>query len=321
MPVAAAVTREAQGTTTQTQSAHTRYTRYSVATASLVVGALHDLERIEDVVTISALARRTGLSRPTVRAVLQQECGWTILQSRRAHHAGVLRGKLVQAVAGHPGLAQGRATLQIQGWPNLQRAQHAARTSAYPALQRGRKTQAAHGWPSLRAVHESLATKGYPHLAQGRANLAARGWPNWQRAQDVLKAQDYLPLLEAQRLRRNAGNGDSLAHSQEPQQMQQTPADTDRRYLRGRATRIAILEALQMCQAEQADQAGQTCVDQRVPDPISAGTSVRTSAHQVTARTLAAHLQLHPATVYAHLKQIRLLTAREMRKLMAEDPQ
>lgn len=293
MPVTAAVTER-----TTTQSAHTRY---SATTAALVVGALHDLERIEDVVTISALARRTGLSRPTVRAVLQQECGWTIMQSCRAHHAGVRRGKLVQAVAGHPGLAHGRATLQIQGWPNLQRAQQTARTSAYLALQRGRETQAAHGWPSLRAVHESLSTKGYPHLAQGRANLAARGWPNWQRAQDVLKAQEYLPLLDAQRLRRDE---DSAA---QPQQAQQTPADTDRRHLRGRATRIAILEALQACQA---------CEDQRVPDPTSAGTSARTSARtsaqHVTARALAAQLQLHPATVYAHLKQIRLLTTQEL---------
>lgn len=302
---AATVTGEAQGTTTQ--SAHTRY---SATTAALVVGALHDLERIEDVVTISALARRTGLSRPTVRAVLQQECGWTILQSCRAHHAGVRRGNLVQAVAGHPGLAQGRATLQIQGWPNLQRAQQAARTSAYPALQRGRETQAAHGWPSLRAVHESLATKGYPHLAQGRANLAARGWPNWQRAQDVLKAQDYLPLLEAQRLRRNAGYEDSAVQPQPTQQRQpthqpqQTPADTDRRHLRGRATRTAILEALQTCQAGQASE------DQCTSDPMSAGTSARASAYHITARALAARLQLHPATVYAHLKQIRLLTAR-----------
>jgi DNA-binding GntR family transcriptional regulator len=34
------------------------------------VGAVRDLARIDDVVTISAIARRTGLSRPTVRAVL-----------------------------------------------------------------------------------------------------------------------------------------------------------------------------------------------------------------------------------------------------------
>ncbi len=179
-------TGETPGATTTTSTRK----RYSATTAALVVGALHALERIEDVVTISAIARRTGLSRPTVRAVLQQECGWTATQSRRAHHAGIRRGKLLQAVEGHPGLAQGRATLQIQGWPNLRRAQQVARAGAYPALQRGRETQAVCGWPGLRAVHQSLATRGYPHLAQGRANLAARGWPNWQRAQDVLKAQD-----------------------------------------------------------------------------------------------------------------------------------
>jgi hypothetical protein len=149
-------------------------------------------------------------------------------------------------------------------------------------------------------------------LAQGRANLAARGWPNWQRAQDVLKTQEYLPLLEAQSLRRNAGNEDPAAPTQQTQQTQQTPADTDRRHLRGRATRMAILEALQACQA---------CEEQRAPDSTSAGTSAKTGAHEITARALAAHLQIHPATVYAHLKQIRLLTALEMRTLIAEGPQ
>ncbi len=286
-PSAYEATGETPGATT-TKFAHKRY---SATTAALIVGVLHDLERIEDVVTISAIARHTGLSRPTVRAVLQQECGWTATQSRRAHHAGVRRGKLLQAVEGHPGLAQGRATLQIQGWPNLQRAQQAARTDAYPALQRGRETQAARGWPSLRAVHQSLATMGYPHLAQGRANLAARDWPNWQRAQDVLKAQDYLPLLDAQRLRKNEGSAP------------QTDPGTDRRRMRGRATRSAILEALQACE------------DQRAPDPTLAGTSARASARRVTGRALAAQLQLHPATVYAHLKRIKRLAAQE---IMAE---
>jgi hypothetical protein len=278
----------ATGATTTTSARK----RYSATTAARVVGTLHDLERIDDVVTISAIARRTGMSRPTVRAVLQQECGWTATQSRRAHHAGVRRGTLLQAVAGHPGLAQGRATLQIQGWPNLQRAHQAARAGAYPALQRGRKTQAASGWPGLRAVHHSLATRGYPHLARGRANLAARGWPNWQRAQDVLKAQDYLPLVDAQRLRINEGTAS------------QTEPETDRRRLRGRATRVAILEALHACE------------DQPAPDPPLAGTSAVASARRVTGRALAAHLQLHPATLYAHLKQIRRLAIHEMR---AED--
>jgi len=268
--------------------------RYSATTAALVVDALQDLERIDDVVTISALARRTGLSRPTVRAVLQQECGWTATQSRRAHRAGVRRGWLLQAVAGHSGLAQGRATLQILGWPNLLRAQRAAQANAYPALQRGRETQAARGWPGLRAVHQTLSTMGYPHLAQGRANLAVRGWPNWQRAQDALKAQDYLPLVEAQRLRMHEGAAP------------QTDPATDRRRLRGRATRLAILEALQAWE------------DQRAPDPPPAGTSAVAGARRVTGRALAAQLQLHPATVYAHLKRIQQLAAQEIQERMAE---
>jgi hypothetical protein len=268
--------------------------RYSATTAALVVGAVQDLERIDDVVTISAIARRTGVSRPTVRAVLQQEWGWTATQSRRAHRAGVRRGRLLQAVAGHPGLAQGRATLQILGWPNLQRSQRAAQANAYPALQRGRETQAARGWPGLRAVHQTLSTMGYPHLAHGRANLAARGWPNWQRAQDVLKAQDYLPLLEAQRLRTHEGAA------------LQTDPVTDRRRLRGRATRVAILEALQAWE------------DQRVPDPALAGTGAAATARRVTGRALAAKLYLHPATVYAHLKRIQGMAAPEIQETVAE---
>jgi len=267
---------------------------YSATTAALVVGALQDLERIDDVVTISAIARRTGLSRPTVRAVLQQECAWTATQSRRAHRAGVRRGRLLQAVAGHPGLAHGRATLQILGWPNLQRAQRTAQTDAYPALQRGRETQAARGWPGLRAVHQTFSTMGYPHLAQGRANLAARGWPNWQRAQDALKAQDYLPLVEAQRLRMHEGAAP------------QTDPATDRRRLRGRATRLAILEALHAWEYQPA------------PDPAPAGESAVAGARRVTGRALAAQLQLHPATVYAHLQRIRLLAAQETQEMMAE---
>ena len=280
-------------------AATSAHTRYSATTAALVVAALHDLERIDDVVTISAIARRIGLSRPTVRAVLQQECGWTIVQSRRAHYAGVRRGKLVQAVEGYPGLTHGRASLRAQGWPNLQRAQRAAQAGAYPALQRGRETQATHGWPSLKAAHESLSTKGYPHLAQGRANLAARGWPNWQRAQDVLKAQDYLPLLEARRCRRDEDA------ALQPHQTRQTNAETDRRRMRGRDTRMAILEALHSCQACSAAD------DRRAPNPPGAGTSVC----RLSARALAAQLRLHPSTVYAHLKQVRLLTDQE---LMAE---
>jgi hypothetical protein len=287
---AAHATRETPRATTTTSVRK----RYSAPTAALVVGALQDLERIDDVVTISAIARRTGLSRPTVRAVLQQECGWTVTQSRHAHRAGVRRGRLLQAVAGHLGLVQGRATLQILGWPNLQRAQRAAQANAYPALQRGRETQAARGWLGLRVVHQTLSTVGYPHLAHGRANLAARGWPNWQRAQDVLKAQDYLPLVEAQRLRTHEGAAPQM-----------DPA-TDRRRLRGRATRLAIVEALQACE------------DQCAPDPALGGTSAVASARRVTGRALAAQLRLHPSTVYAHLKRIRLLAAQEMQELMTE---
>jgi DNA-binding transcriptional ArsR family regulator len=269
--------------------------RYSASTAALVVGALQDLERIDDVVTITALARRTGLSRPTVRAVLQQECGWTVTQSRHAHRAGVRRGRLLQAVAGHPGLAHGRATLRILGWPNLQRAQRAAQADAYPALQRGRATQASRGWPSLRAAQQALSITGYPHLAQGRANLGVRGWPNWQRAQDVLKAQDYLPLLEAQRLRTHGGAAP------------QTDPATDRRRLRGRATRVAILEALRAWEG------------QRAPDPSLAETSAAAHSRRVTGCALAVQLQLHPATVYAHLQRIRLLAGQEIQEMIAED--
>jgi DNA-binding transcriptional ArsR family regulator len=279
----------------------------------MVIGALHDLERIDDVVTISAIARRTGVSRPTVRTVLQQECGWTATHSRRAHHAGIHRGKLAQAVAGHPELAHGRATLQIQGWPNLQRAHKAAQASAYPALQRGRETQAAQHWPSLKAAHAALASTGYPHLAQGRANLAARGWPNWQRAQDVLKAQDYLPLLDAQRLRRNQSNE---VNENETSQTPQTHPETDRRHLRGRATRLAILEALRESQAEPAVPAGgDQCA---LPSPrAGTRTSAAGGARRVTGRALAAQLQLHPATVYAHLKQIRQMIAQEIQEMEA----
>src|SRR5215469_16950523 len=56
--------------------------RYSNATAERVLRTYRDLERIDDVVTISAIARRTGVSRSTVRAVLRQECAWTPAQSR-----------------------------------------------------------------------------------------------------------------------------------------------------------------------------------------------------------------------------------------------
>lgn len=251
---------------------------YSEATAARVVRAYHELTCIEDVVTISAVARRTGVSRSTVRAILRQKCGWSKAQSRRAHRAGVRRGKLLQKVAGHPGLATGRETLQIQGWPNLQRAQQTLKASEYPGLQRGRVTQSASGWPTLIAGHATLATTGYSHLAQGRANLSVRGWPNWKKAQTVLAAQDYLPLLEAQRLRTNA-----------------PLSPTDRRVARGRTTRLAILEALQALLGDQSS------------DPDQDGDILRVSGRRVTGRMLAATLHLHPTTVYSHIKQLRAM--------------
>jgi DNA-binding transcriptional ArsR family regulator len=237
-----------------------------------------ELERIDDVVTISAIARRTGVSRSTVRAVLRQECACTPAQSRRAHRAGVRRGKLLQAVAEHPGLATGREKLQIQGWPNLQRAQQTSRASGYPALQRGRVTQCASGWQNLNAGHATLATTGYSHLTQGRTNLSVRDWPNWKKARTVLAAQDYLPLLEAQRMRTN-----------------NPLSPTDRRVARGRTTRLAILEALQALTRDQSS------------DPDQNGDIGWASGRRVTGRMLAATLHLHPTTVYNQLKQLRAL--------------
>lgn len=291
----ATTVRAANGATlTSADAAHPRaHKRYSPATAARILDAMRDLERIEDVITISALARRTGVSRPTVRAILRQEAGWTPTQSHRAHHAGVRRGKLLQAVAGHPGLAQGRATLESQGWPNLQQARQASQTHGYPALQQGRETQAARGWPSLVVGQRSLAAAEYSHLAQGRANLAARGWPNWQLAQDALKAQDYLPLVEAQRLRKNAGYApQAQAHTHQACVRQADAQQTDRRRARGRTTRLAILEAIHACE------------DQCAPDLEQEGTRAQASSSRVAVRALAAQLHLHPATVYAHLKQL-----------------
>ena len=252
--------------------------RYSGATAKRVVRAYDELLSIEDVITISAIARRTGVSRSTVRAVLRQECGWTPALSRRAHRAGVRRGKLLQAVAGHPGLAKGRETLQLQGWPNLQRGHQALQASEYAALKQGRVTQASSGWPALTAAHGKLASTGYRHLVQGRANLAARGWPNWKKAQTILESQDYLPLLDAQRLRTNS-----------------VPLPlTDRRVLRGRTTRLAILEAFQLIRGHQSD------------DPVQGSDKAeRIGGCRITARMIADTLHLHPTTVYGHLKQLR----------------
>jgi DNA-binding transcriptional ArsR family regulator len=251
--------------------------RFSDATADRVMRTYRDLEHIDDVVTISAIARRAGVSRSTVRAVLRQECAWTLAQSGQAHRAGVRRGKLLQAVAGHPGLAKGREILQLQGCPNLQRGQQALQASEYSALKQGRRTQASSGWPGLMAAHSKLASTGYRHLAQGRANLAARGWPNWKKAHTVLESQDYLPLLDAHRMRTNT---------------MPLPL-TDRRVLRGRTTRLAILEAFQMLHSEPSG------------DLVQTTTRCEQSSHHVTVQVIADTLHLHPTTVYSHLKRLR----------------
>lgn len=253
--------------------------RYSDATAQRVVSAYRDLERIEDVVTISAIARRTGISRPTVRAVLQQECGWTPAQSCKAHRAGVRRGKLLQAVTGHPGLARGRATLEVNGWPNLERAQRTLEATGYGALDRGRATQASRGWPGLIAGLTTQASTGYSHLAKGRANLAVRGWPNWKKAHALLAAQDYFPVLDAQRRR---------AHTR-------PVPETDRRLRRGRNTRLAVVEALQALQIGPP------------PEEVSSTGGRHRRASRVTGREIATYLHLHPTTVCTHLRQLRAL--------------
>ena len=159
-----------------------RYRGYSDATARRVIEVYRVLQQLEDVVTISAVAKRSRVSRSTARAVLRQECGWTKAESRKAHRAGTRRGHLVQAIAGHQGLARGRQTMEVQGWPNLREAHNDFAATGYPALQRGRATQAAQGWPRLVAAQASQADSGYRHLSKGRANLAARGWPNWEKA-------------------------------------------------------------------------------------------------------------------------------------------
>ena len=69
---------------------------------------------------------------------------------------------------------------------------------------------------------------------------------------------------------------------------------TDRRVLRGRTTRLAVLEALQLLRARQSDDL--------VQDGDSAG---RSGGHRITARMIADTLHLHPTTVYGHLKQLR----------------
>jgi DNA-binding transcriptional ArsR family regulator len=250
---------------------------YGERTARRVLEVYRTLQQLEDVVTISAVARRSRVSRSTARTVLRQECGWTPAQSRRAHRAGIKRGQLVQAVAGHPSLVRGRQTLELQGWPHLHEAHSAFADRDYPALQRGRATQAAQGWAGLVAAQTSQAVTGYSHLNKGRANLAAREWPNWKKAKDILKEQDYVPLLEAQR-RRSGADSRQL---------------NDRRFRRARSTRLAIVEALHVLLMQKQfegenDRGGRGKCGLRV-----------------TGREIAAYLHLHPTTVNGHLKTLR----------------
>ena len=219
------------------------------------------------------------MSRSTVRSVLQKECSWTPTQSSQAHREGTKRGLLLQAVGGHRGLANGRVTLAVQGWPNLQKAQRTLEATGYSALQRGRSTQASQGWPGLMAGQACQAAGGYAPLAKGRANLAARGWPNWTKAHAILADQEYFPLLEAQRRR-----------------PQDTPLPaTDRRVMRGRNTRLAIIEALQVLQTMQDEQ----------PDVETPWSSIKPERQRITGRQLADYLRLHPRTVYEHLRRLR----------------
>jgi hypothetical protein len=70
--------------------------------------------------------------------------------------------------------------------------------------------------------------------------------------------------------------------------------------------RLAILDALQAYE------------DQCAPDAVMPGTSAVANVPQMTGRVLAAQLQLHPATVCAHLRHIRLLVAQEVQETMAD---
>jgi hypothetical protein len=129
------------------------------------------------------------------------------------------------------------------------------------------------------AASETCATS---KLERRRNNLALRSWPNWTRAHTVLAAQDYLPLLEGRLM---------------TQSRRQRP-EVDRRVLRRRSTTLAILEALETLQ------------EQAQPQPLDhaqRGVNRPGRAPRVTGRKLAVRLQLHPTTVYAHLKQLRTL--------------
>lgn len=233
-----------------------------------------------EVITISAIARRAGASRVSVRAILRDAFGWTAAQSQAASQEGVRRGHVLLTVAGHPGLARGRKTLEAQGWPNLKRGLETLAATGHPGLRRGRATQAAKGWPTLRDEQRKRAAAGYPELVRGRHNLALRGWPNARRAHAVLAAQDYLPVHE--------GRWRTRHHGLEP--------PFDRRIQRGRSTALAVLEALETLQ-QQAHEQVVEWTQQNVARPVR--------KPRVTGRALASRLQLHPATVYAHLKQLR----------------
>jgi DNA-binding CsgD family transcriptional regulator len=236
----------------------------------------------EEVITISSIARRAGVSRASVRAILRDVFHWTPAHSQVAYQEGRRRGQVLQMVAGHPGLAQGRKTLAAQGWPNLRKGHQTLAATGYNGLCRGRATQAAQGWPVLHDERRKRTEVGHPQLEKGRQNLAVRNWPNWIKAHAVLAAQEYLPVLEGQLLTRSRGS--------RPQ--------VDRRVMRGRSTTLAILEALETLQEHEHCQ-----------PPVDTCGAVSGSGRepQMTGRELASRLQLHPTTVYAHLKQLRAL--------------
>ena len=117
---------------------------------------------MEETITISAIARRAGVSRASVRAVLRDVFNWTPAHSQLAYQEGKKRGHLLQTVAGHPGLARGRSTLAAQGWPNLHRGHQTLAEKGYAGLDRGRATQASAGWPGLREERRKREVAGPP---------------------------------------------------------------------------------------------------------------------------------------------------------------
>jgi DNA-binding transcriptional ArsR family regulator len=266
----------------QARGTSERHKPYGDTLATHVALIYQELQEMGETITISAIARRAGASRASVRAVLRDVFDWTPAHSQLAYQEGKKRGHLLQTVAGHPGLARGRSTLAAQGWPNLHRGQQTLAATGYAGLDRGRTTQASKGWPGLREERRKREVAGHPQLEKGRQNLAMRSWPNWQKAHTVLAAQGYLPLLE----------GRLLTPRQRP------CPETDRRVMRGRSTRLAILEALEALQEQECRRSVDTAQE-------AASTSGREP--RVTGRELASRLQLHPTTVYGHLKQLRTL--------------